>query len=204
MSFPIPIFNKELSYFCHISGVFSKEEVERIIDLEDLSRFAKGAVGGALTNPNGQVNLQNRDSDVMWIGPNTGDNGEALWLFNKFADLTSKVNQDHFLYDIDHMLDFQYTVYREDQHYNWHLDSFNQWSYFERKISSSILLSDPEEYEGGEFEIIYNGNGDSPVSIKPALGDVLFFASWMPHRVRPVTKGVRKSLVSWVLGKRHG
>ena len=201
MTFPIPAFNKELNYFCHVSDVFPKEEVDKIIDLEDLTRFAKGVVGGG---PGGQLNLQARDSEVMWVTPNDGQNGEALWLFHKFADLASKVNQDHFMYDIEFMEDFQYTVYKENHHYNWHIDTFNNWNRFERKISASIILSDPNDYEGGEFELIFNGNGDSPIVMKPNIGDVLFFASWMPHRVRPVTKGVRKSLVSWILGRRHG
>ena len=200
--FPIPSFNKELSYFCHVTEVFSKEEVEKIIDLEDLTRFNKATVGSMTTQPN--LNLQARNSEVMWITPNDGQNNDALWLFYKFADLTAKVNQDHFLYDIDHIGDFQYTVYREEQHYNWHLDVFNSWTKYERKISATILLSSPDEYEGGEFELLYQGNVSNPIVIKPNVGDVVFFASWMPHRVRPVTKGVRKSLVSWVLGERHG
>lgn len=209
--FQIPSFSRQLNYFCHVSDVFSKQEVEKIIDLEDLNRFHQGAVGGpdqlvANVSPQGEINISTRDSDVMWISPHDGSHNrpDSLWLFFKFSDLTSKVNQDHFLYDIDHVGDFQYTVYRENQHYDWHLDVFNVWSKFERKISATILLSDPHEYEGGEFEIVLNGNASQPLLMKPNAGDVIFFASWMPHRVRPVTKGIRKSLVAWVLGKRNG
>jgi PKHD-type hydroxylase len=77
------------------------------------------------------------------------------------------------------------------------------WKNYIRKISVVILLSDPEEYDGGEFEICLNGNLDSIESMKPKAGDVIFFASWMPHRVAPVTRGTRKSLVAWVMGKRE-
>ena len=66
-----------------------------------------------------------------------------------------------------------------------------------------MLLTGPDEYEGGELEIINNGNLEEKISFKPNKGDVVFFASWMPHRVVPVTSGLRKSLVAWVMGERE-
>ena len=200
MMYPIPQFNKQLNYFCHVTDVFSKEEVKKILDLEDLTRFLKGNVGDG---NRGELNIVARDSDVMWIQPTDGQNGEALWLFEKFAHLTAQINQDHFLFDIDHLQAFQYTVYRENQHYTWHVDIANTWLKYERKISATIILTDPDEYEGGEFETILGGNAAEPVVLKPNKGDVVFFASWMPHRVRPITNGVRKSLVAWVMGQRN-
>lgn len=82
------------------------------------------------------------------------------------------------------------------------MDMGNMSNNYERKISASIMLTDPKKYEGGEFELITNGNIEEPFVVKPNKGDVIFFASWMPHRVRPVTSGVRKSLVCWVMGER--
>lgn len=188
-------YNKPLNYFCVVNDVFNDEEVEKIIALEDLQKFTKGAVGDV---NKGQVSENTRDSDVMWIYPEEN----SIWLFEKFANLVSHVNYDHFLYDIDGFDSFQYTRYREEEHYTWHCDSFGSYQNFERKISASILLTDPNHYEGGEFEIVLGGNVNNPVIVKPKKGDVIFFASWMPHRVTPVKSGVRKSLVCWVLGKR--
>lgn len=198
MFYHIPKFRKQLNYFCHVTDVFSKEEVEKILDLEDLNKFVKGSVGDGKV---GVLNVESRDSEIMWIHPNDFQNGEALWVFDKFADLAAHVNQDHFLFDIDHIQAFQYTVYRENQHYTWHADIANSWQKFERKISATIILSDPNEYEGGEFELI-NGDPEKSIVVKGNKGDVIFFASWMPHRVRPVTSGVRKSLVAWIMGER--
>lgn len=197
MPFYIPKFYRRLPQFCHVSDVFSPQEVDKIIDLEDLQNFKKGSVG---IGTSGAVSPETRNSDVCWIEPDQN----SVWLFEKFAQLAAQVNQDHFLYDIEFLESFQYTVYRgeQNQHYTWHMDSFDGYSPTERKMSASIILSDPETYEGGEFEIVINGVITEPVSLKPKKGDVIFFASWMPHRVKPVTEGVRKSLVAWIMGKR--
>jgi PKHD-type hydroxylase len=193
--FPVNRFSKPLNYFCVVNDVFNEEEIEKIIALEDLMQFTKGQVG---ESHHGQLNTNTRDSDIMWVHPNE----QSIWLFEKFSFLVGHVNYDHFMYDIEGFDAFQYTRYKEQEHYTWHYDSFGGYQNFDRKISASILLTDPKDYEGGEFEIILGGNVNNPVVAKPKKGDVIFFASWMPHRVAPVTSGVRKSLVCWILGKR--
>lgn len=194
----IPKFNKHLSQFIHLKNVFTPEEVDRIIDLEDLQNFTNGSVG---TGSTGSISKETRNSDIIWIIPDQN----SQWLFQKFSFVASQINQEHFLYDIEFLEAFQYTVYRgeEDQHYSWHIDAFDVYQPTVRKISASIALSDSTSYEGGEFEIVPNGIIDKPVSINMDKGDVVFFASWMPHRVKPVTQGIRKSLVAWIMGKRE-
>ena len=190
--YPVQKFVKEFSQFCIANEAFSSQEVDRILDIEDLELFQQGKVG------NNKIAKATRDSDVMWITPQT--NG-ADWLFAKFSHLVSMVNYDHFMFDIYHFESFQYTKYNsEGQHYNWHLDSGYRHNNFERKISASIMLTDPNDYEGGEFCAVLNGQVDNPVVVKPAKGDAIFFSSWTPHKVAPVTSGVRKSLVVWVMG----
>lgn len=197
MPYPVQRYTRVLNRFCVATKAFTRDEIDKIVDLEDLQKFQKGAVGAG--NTKGQVNKKTRDSDIMWVmhDPNSD------WLYQKFAGLVSAVNYDHFMYDIDGFDNFQYTVYRskDKQHYDWHIDSSNLSTPFERKISATIVLTDPNKYEGGEFECVMNGRVDEPFLGKPELGDVLFFDSRMPHRVRPVTSGVRKSLVCWIMGK---
>lgn len=196
MHYGVQKYNKVLSQYCMINNVFTDEEVEAIIDLEDLQKFSKGKVGG--NTDAGVVRESTRDSDIMWITHDPSSD----WLFAKFGNLVSNVNGDFFMYNISGFDAFQYTVYRKNEHYNWHMDMGNMSGNFERKISASIMLTDPKKYEGGEFELITNGNIEEPFVVKPNKGDVILFASWMPHRVRPVTSGVRKSLVCWVMGER--
>jgi len=196
MAYPVQRYVRVLNKFCVATQAFSKEEVEKILDLEDLQKFHKGEVG---SGSGGQVNKKARDSDVMWLLHDRNSD----WLYQKFSHLISMVNYDHFMYDIEAFENFQYTVYRskDKQHYDWHIDANNMSSQHERKISASLILTEPNKYEGGEFECVVNGMINEPYVAKPQAGDVIFFDSRMPHRVKPVTSGVRKSLVCWVMGK---
>lgn len=196
--FPVQKFVRQFSQFCILNEGFTSEEVDKILDIEDLENFQKGKVGSNKKGVIGEFNKEARDSDVMWILPNT--NG-SRWLFEKFSYLTSLVNYDHFMYDISHFDAFQYTKYNsKGQHYDWHTDTGDRRGKYERKISASIMLTDPKDYEGGEFYAVLNGRVDDPVIVKPPKGDIIFFPSWIPHKVAPVTSGVRKSLVVWIEG----
>jgi PKHD-type hydroxylase len=195
MPYTIPKYRKPLDCFACWSNGFSEEEIEKIIFLEQLQSFERGRVGDSEAPADDTI----RNSDVAWIHHDQNSD----WLFERIAGITSIVNYDHFMYNIDGIEAFQYTRYKPSQHYTWHWDKDFGWAKFERKISLSVLLSDPEEYEGGEFEICNNGNLDMLTSVKPKKGDILFFASWMPHRVKPVISGERKSLVAWVMGERE-
>ena len=91
----------------------------------------------------------------------------------------------------------QLTSYKEGEFYNWHED----WDAFAqeptvRKLSAVLLLSDPEEFEGGQFEF----DDADPVTLKK--GSILVFPSFVRHRVTKVTGGVRYSAVCWVRGPR--
>jgi len=197
MPFKVQKYNRKLEQYCVANNVFTEEEVDKIIDLEDLQKFQKGRIG---TGNQGSEDKKARDSEIMWLMHDQNSD----WLFHKFGTLISQVNYDHFMYDIDGFENFQYTVYRskQKQHYDWHVDVENTSSNYVRKISASILLTGPDEYEGGELEVIPHGMVSKPFITKPKKGEVVVFASFMPHRVLPVTKGTRKSLVCWIMGPR--
>jgi glycosyltransferase involved in cell wall biosynthesis len=89
----------------------------------------------------------------------------------------------------------QYTVYTgEDKgHYDWHIDAMKSCT---RKLSAVVQLSDPSEYEGGELQIQNGGIH----TVDKTKGTCVVFPSWMSHRVTPVTKGIRRTLVIWLEG----
>lgn len=182
--------------FAHWDRAFTPEEVEKIREIEDLQSFQKGTVGGYKDQDD---LLAARNSDVSFF--NHDENTD--WLYQKISNMIGQANRDHFLYNVDDFGPIQYTKYQIDGHYTWHWDVFFGWQKNTRKISVVIMLNDPDDYEGGEFEICTNGNLDDIRSIKPLKGDALFFASWMPHRVKPVTSGERNTLVTWVTGPRE-
>jgi PKHD-type hydroxylase len=171
--------------------VFTQDEIDKILFVEKLLDFKKGEVGeGAVTS--------HRESNIAWIQPD--DN--TKWILDKIAYIASKANYDLFMYNIDRIPAVQYTKYDSamEQHYDWHVDEYSLYNNYQRKLSGSIVLTGPDEYEGGEFEIIHNGNPAQSAKLKPNAGEVVLFASHMPHKVHPVTSGVRKSIVFWAEG----
>ena len=97
----------------------------------------------------------------------------------------------------------QYAEYSKGGFYNWHMDSNTEMEAMPtvRKISMTLLLSDPKDFEGGELELFCGDTLDSEKNkFKLKQGYAVFFASFLLHRVMPVTKGNRKSLVMWFGG----
>ena len=97
----------------------------------------------------------------------------------------------------------QYAEYSKGQFYDWHMDSAIEMSAMPavRKISMTLALNDPKDFEGGDLEIYRGGTLDSEENkFKLKQGYAVFFASFLLHRVTPVTKGNRKSLVMWFGG----
>jgi PKHD-type hydroxylase len=187
-------YNAALEQFAVWRGGFTNDEVEQIKFLENLQEFTKGVVGSSA-----DPKLDVRDSDIQWLHKDQN----SYWVFDKMSQIIAQVNYDHFMFDIDGFEAFQYTKYAIGQHYDWHWDYEFGWKNFNRKISCVMMLNDPSDYEGGEFEICNNGNLNDIKKFKAGKGDIIFFSSWMPHRVLPVTSGERKSLVCWVMGKRE-
>jgi PKHD-type hydroxylase len=84
----------------------------------------------------------------------------------------------------------------DEGYYDWHMDSDPPKDGIQRKLSISILLSDPSEFEGGELQ--FKNMEDQKVLTKQ--GSIVVFPSFLEHKVTPVTKGVRYSAVTWASG----
>ena len=107
-------------------------------------------------------------------------------------------------YNVTKFTPCQFARYDVGDFYDYHQDSGHSEIDYEketRKISMTVQLSDPDSYEGGEF-YFYNGNKEEEEPSIQEQGSIICFDSRMWHRVAPVTKGVRYSLVSWILGPR--
>ena len=143
----------------------------------------------------GSVNQQIRRSNVAWITPDKCPQEMSTFFQNAFLD----VNKNYFEFNITGTEAYQYTVYEENNAgtYNWHTDTMLVGNNDVRKISMSLLLTDPSEFEGGK--LLFNNQGNIVVA-EEKLGSAVFFPSWMPHCVTPVTKGIRKVLVIWAHG----
>tara|TARA_B110000285_G_C14973599_1_gene537822 strand:- start:123 stop:752 length:630 start_codon:yes stop_codon:yes gene_type:complete len=190
----------------HSLNFLSKEEIDKVFkDLQTIP-FEKGKVGDKTKEDNNSV----RNSQVKWI-PFLK---EWEWLYQKLNSVITSANQEAFKLDLKDMNEsIQYTEYSSeyDGKYGWHVDLGTEYPSSHRKISTTIQLSSPSEYEGGYLQLFNNSmNPSNPEDQKglphylqnspKVLGTATLFPSFIPHRVTPVTKGIRKSLVLWVGG----
>lgn len=197
--YPIPQLCFPNVSYCELFGQFPPEECQKILDLGDMLKFDAGRVGSNV------MVKETRDSSIAWIDHNP--EAPALdvrqWMLDKMAYLIGMVNRDKFQLDIDYFHPMQYTTYNLNQHYNWHVDNDEgKEDPEQRKLSAVLMVTGPEEYEGGELELNIGGNPDegATVLLKPPAGTLVVFKSHIPHRVRPVTKGKRTSIVVWAMG----
>lgn len=150
-----------------------------------------------------------RHSDLVWLNEN--------WIYKElhpFVRIANRMAGWNFQWDRSEQI--QFTKYKLNQYYGWHQDAWRDPYGIDshpnlkgkiRKLSVSVSLSDPKDYEGGEFEFDYREQDpDKPQIISKfeqlkAQGTILVFPSHTWHRVKPVTKGTRYSLVLWTIGK---
>tara|TARA_A200000159_G_scaffold1745_1_gene1922 strand:- start:10600 stop:11427 length:828 start_codon:yes stop_codon:yes gene_type:complete len=133
-----------------------------------------------------------RKCDVSWIA-------ELDWVSTIFTHYFQIANREIFEYDLTEMEAIQVTRYDKNHFYGWHSDyGTSADKDLTRKLSMSIILSDPEEYSGGKLQFIdYQGKVQN---VDKARGTVVVFDSRTPHRVTPVLRGQRISLVAWMMG----
>lgn len=187
-------------------GGFSDEDLANIISLGEEYELQDGMAGG-------QVNNNIRKTLISWI-PHTQN---SQWLWDRIGFITRQLNGQFFEFNLSGMFEkFQYTVYHpENHHYEWHMDrgtsiidkaNTGTWNPPPRKLSLVLQLTDPSEYEGGELQLFTRSpykdeNGVEHFEvIKKEKGMVVAFPSFVMHRVTPVTKGIRRTLVIWVGG----
>ena len=138
------------------------------------------------------VNLKTRKSKVSWVFPS-----QAEWLFRRLTDTILSLNKDFFGFELWGSIEgCQFTCYKQpDDHYRKHVDRMH--NNIPRKLSFTVNLSDPKDYEGGELWLYDSEEG---LPVKKTQGTLYAFPSFLLHEVKPVTKGVRYSLVGWITG----
>lgn len=110
-----------------------------------------------------------------------------------------ELNRRYFCVEINAIGSVQIARYdaADQGFFDWHLDFGPPAPH--RKISITVQLSDPADYEGGDLEFAFRRE---PHRAERQRGMIIAFPSWLMHRVSPVTRGTRWSLVSWIIGPR--
>jgi PKHD-type hydroxylase len=148
-----------------------------------------------------------RDSNIVWLNDR--------WIYKEIQPFIHQANRlAGWNFDWSFSESCQFTKYKLNQHYDWHCDSWeapyankdNPDTFGKiRKLSVTCSLSAPEDYEGGELEFDFRNTDPDKQSVRKCAeikprGSIVVFPSHVWHRVKPVTKGTRYSLVIWNLG----
>ena len=148
-----------------------------------------------------------RKSDVVWM--------QDRWIYDEIQPYIHQANRSaEWNFEWDWSEPCQFTEYKKGQFYDWHCDSYEE-PYNEpenlnrhgklRKLSMTVSLTNPDEYEGGDLEFDFRNTdeGSQPRICEEVRkkGSVIVFPSFIHHQVTKVTKGTRYSLVSWQLGQ---
>ena len=172
--------------------LFTPEQCQMIIDCGRRQPPQKAQVG--MNKSGGGVDTNKRVTTISWIPFK-----EMEPMYNQINSFIQQTNLNHFGFDdIQITEQAQFTEYPKGGFYDWHMDSDVNMAHEPpvRKISMTCLLSHESQFEGGDLEITAPGK-----FAKLKQGHAVMFASFLNHRVAPVTKGVRQSLVMWFGGK---
>ena len=207
--------NTEYCYY-YFTGALSSKFCDEVIKYASQKQEVPAVTGSfgrkrnveknPLTKDEEKKLYKQRKSDVVWL--------DERWIYREIQPYINQANASagwNFQWDWSEQI--QFTKYKVNGYYDWHCDSFfkphedkDDSNFFGkiRKLSVTCQLSDGAEYEGGELEFQprNKNNPNMTVQCKEILpkGSNILFPSYVWHRVKPVKKGTRYSLVLWNLG----
>ena len=173
--------------------VFTPKQCQMIINAGRSEPKVNAQVGNERGIKGGVIDTKTRTSHISWIPFK-----KMPEMYKDIEEIMKQTNGNHFGFDGMTLTEYaQYTEYPEGGFYDWHVDNDVNFKHEPpvRKISMTCLLSHESEFEGGDLELIKEGK-----IAKLKQGQIIFLASFIRHRVAPVIKGVRKSLVMWFGG----
>ena len=196
-----------LKTYYFFKSALSSIMCDKIIKEGLANKIEEGGTGQSMPRSKHELEKvkKKRDSNVSWI--------DDIWLKKEISYYVNRANEKAgWNFDIIDSEPCQFTIYNEGQHYGWHTDtdgifyrSQNKKNLL-RKLSVTVSLSDPKDYEGGflQFDLRNKGeiNTSEVITCKEIMsrGSIVVFPSYTWHRVSPVTKGTRLSLVQWNFG----
>jgi len=173
--------------------LFSKSELDALVRLGDSLALEKAelSVGGA-----GYENI--RATKVAWVPRGT----QTQHLYRRMEEAVLEINARFLRFDLSALADLQYAVYggQEGGHFDWHKDYGRDPSdpgQEPRKLTLSLQLSDPSDYEGCDLQV----RGGHQIDTAPRTrGTLIAFPANVLHQVTPIRAGIRRSLVAWAVG----
>ena len=195
--------------FYYFKGVFTDEMIERTHAMvyDNNYKFEKGGTGYAEAGGIDQNESNNRDIAYVPCVDH------SFFVYETLEKCVTEANNNLFQFDINYVTDsLHYVIYPTPNqpdtlgqvreiggHLDWHMD-IGQGGVNRRKLATTVQLSGPDEYEGGDFQVWYGGSNGF-ITLPREKGDVLIFPTFYLHRVTPITKGERRALVYWTGGE---
>ena len=204
------------NYYYYFQSALTPRFCDELIKYGKSQQEQLALTGGQTNKVNKGENLNDediidlkkkRDSNIVWLNDR--------WIYKEIQPFIHQANRlANWNFNWDFSESCQFTKYKLNQHYDWHCDSWES-AYANkdnpdtfgkiRKLSVTCSLSAPEDYEGGELEFDFRNMDPDKQSIRKCAeikprGSIVVFPSFVWHRVKPVTKGTRYSLVIWNLG----
>ena len=215
------------SYMYLIPKYFNEQEIGQLEAIAMQKNIQTSKIGPSVTDPDAEIQTGNTDDRIRqatnaWIEPNELPQNihDKLWAGTMEAKQSCGWN-----YNIEYMEPGQYTIYEERKDkftgdfYTWHTDATPNLydNGMQRKISTCVQLSDPDDYEGGWFEWIESEPVFNRIKLSDGYlkiddfihtipfsakekGSLMVFPAWVHHQVTPIISGTRKSFITWFCG----
>ena len=197
------------NYYWYFESALSPKFCDEVIKYANSKKEVLGRTGGYEKEDLTKEEIKNlqrkRKSDLVWL--------DDPWIYKEIEPFVKIANKNAgWNFQWDYPESIQFTKYKKGQFYDWHCDTSEKEGPKIRKISMTCQLTDGSEYEGGELEFdfrqynpIKRDESRHVVTEKNALskGSIVLFPSFIWHRVKPVQKGTRYSLVVWFRGEKY-
>jgi PKHD-type hydroxylase len=185
---------KHLCSYAIKPAIFTPEECRRIIELGQALDLKPGAIeereGGK------KVEVSGRNCELEWVKRKKSPEWE--WIFTRVDEAVKDLNDVTWQFEIGGLHAIQYTSYTFGHFYGAHFDNGSKATKH-RKLSVSVQLSDPGDYWGGALRL---WSMNESVTASKEQGDLILFPSYLMHVAKPVFRGTRKVLVSFIKGDR--
>ena len=182
--------NNNFQFVIHRDNFLSKTQCDNIIKMFDDNKSSNselvGEYKGSLLNKNV------RDAKEIIF--------EDDYIKNKIKMVLELANLSIYKYNIQELEDVKLLKYNIGGKYQWHTDVGSKET-STRKLTAIVQLSDEQDYEGGDLEFgITDELGENNYVATKKQGSIIVFPSFLSHRVIPITKGTRYSLLTWMNG----
>lgn len=183
---PPPLFH--LTDYVAIPKLFTPEECDEItymhlpVTQAQVVRFVETSFS--------KLELEQRNTKVKAVLKES----RYAWVYERIAEKVKAINRHYYNFELTNITSLQILEYENTGFYNVHVDIGTGKTSL-RKLSVVVFLSDPQDYEGGELILKPNYP-----TLDQSQGSAIFFPSYIPHEIKPVTAGLRHTLVTWITG----